>query len=146
MPEPRRNQRFPGGGKDLYELLRSDYEPLAITVFPTGEVSKERAAQADTLTYEPAFDPMLYFWPVHRQWVLVFMKTASNDESVERLAKAMMRDGAEAVTVIWPRARTQEERAEFGRDWISCPHWRTFGDLQKHLERLGHAGAVATPT
>jgi hypothetical protein len=139
MREPRARQRFPGNGKQLWELLRMDYEPFAITIYPIGEISKARAEHRDTLTYEPEFDPMLYFWPVENLWSIVFMKAEPHQDTMKRMAKALERDGSPAVTFIWSRPRTELERAEFGRDWLTISEVRNFG---KGIDR---AGPVASP-
>ena len=128
MREPRPRQRFPGGGKNLYELLRMDHEPLFIGVWAQSECLHPE--HSNTLTYEPAFDPMLYFWPVERQHVIVFMLLEPNEEDTKRLVKALVRDGAELVQALWSVDRTDEERAEFGRTWMKRVEVRTFEGAQ----------------
>lgn len=105
---PRARQRFPGGGKNLYELLRMDHEPVFIGVWPESECL--HPGHSNTLTYEPAFDPMLYFWPIERQHVIVFCRAAQNEDDMKRLAKALKRDGAELIQFVWSVERTLEER------------------------------------
>lgn len=109
MRAPRARQRFPGGGKNLYELLRMDHEPAFIGIWPAAECF--HPDHSNTLTYEPAFDPMLYFWPVERQHVIVFCRDAPNEDDMKRLAKALKRDGAELIQFLWSVERTVEERA-----------------------------------
>lgn len=101
MREPRPKQRFPNGGKDLYELLRMDHEPIMVFVYPSDEVSLDRALFPDTLTYEKAFDPMVYFWPVEGQHVVADFLGKPADVDCKRLIKALERDGAAWITVMW---------------------------------------------
>lgn len=143
MRAPRPRQRFPGGGKDLWELLRMDLEPVGILIFPVNEISKERARLANTLTYEPEFDPMLYFWPVENQWAVVQMKSPPHEDSLKRLVKALERDGAGAISVMWLRARTLEEREELDRNWLMTTEVRNFGNLEEYFRGAPHASPVA---
>lgn len=125
MPNPRARQRFPNGGKTLHELLRMDYEPHWIDLraandvwdplkFPDVKRRRVRSAQeilhdqetnpgtVFLLTYEPLFDPMLYFWPVMGQHVIHFRSRPMPAEDLRRLVKALLRDQAQFVQVSWP--------------------------------------------
>lgn len=141
MRSPRRNQRFPGGGKELFELMRMDHQPQFVNLYPQNEISRERAKLRDTLTYEPEFDPMLYFWPVDHAWVIADFQNTQNDDTVARLVKALKRDGALVVTIIWRRLRTSEERELGASNWLYCPEWKTYGDALAWDQF--HAGPLA---
>lgn len=99
MREPRAKQRFPEGGKALYELIRSDHEPVLIEIFIEQEATRERLKCPDTLSIHRDFDPMLFFWPVEGQHCVVHMRTV-DEKAAKRLAKALLRDGADWVTAL----------------------------------------------
>lgn len=147
MREPRPRQRFPAGGKALYELLRRDYEPLFIMAWDASHVfhsrhherprdrrgytepeitaqryCDEHQAQAGTvysLAFELSFDPMLYFWPVERQHVITFLEQPIAEPDVKRLARALKRDGATVITIMWSKPE---------------PVRHVFGDPEQHLK------------
>lgn len=119
MREPRPKQRFPHGGKQLYELLRLDHEPVFVRVWPAEEVSREVAGFPDTLTYEQAFDPMVYFWPVEGQHVLVDFLARPAEPDLKRLVSALQRDGAAWVTVMWKENKSLR--------------WEQFGDAAEFM-------------
>jgi len=112
-----------------------DHEPFAITIYPVHEISRERSQLRDTLTYEPEFDPMLYFWPVEKQWAIVQMKSPPHETALKRLGQALLRDGASAVTVVWARTRTPQEREESAREQLVALDFQNFGDLEAHFAR-----------
>lgn len=122
--EPRPKQLFPTGGKNLYELLRMDHEPVLIDVFPEDEVQKSRDREPDTLTYNRNFDPMLYFWPVDGQHVVVYFDTFRPPE-LDRLVQAMQRDGAAWVTAIYRKNKT------FAR--FTSPEWTKADGFDTHV-------------
>jgi hypothetical protein len=100
MREPRQHQRMPEGGKRLYELLRMDHEPVLIDVFVIEELPRrERLKQGDTLGFSREFDPMLYFWPVESQHCVVHL-WSDEPELIERLGRALLRDGALWVSFL----------------------------------------------
>lgn len=99
MREPRPHQRLPEGGKRLYQALRGDFEPVLIDVFLTTEVRRDRLAADNALGFSREFDPMLYFWPVDGQHVVVHLFEEEMD-LIERLGKALLRDGALWVTFL----------------------------------------------
>lgn len=132
MREPRPKQRFPNGGKDLYELLRMDHEPVMVFVYPSDEVSLERACFPDTLTYEKAFDPMVYFWPVEGQHVVVDFKAKPAADDLKRMVKALQRDGAAWITALWKEKQKLE--------------WENWGDAEGFMYKRGYAvDVVAIP-
>lgn len=137
MREPRSKQRFPQGGKELYELMRMDYEPDMITIYPVGDITPQRARCRGTLCYETALDPMLYFWPVEKAHAIVWVKAMPADEDLERLAKALLRDGARIVTVIWNKKATPDDV------WTKA--WRHWGDIDSLIQELAGAQPVAVP-
>lgn len=102
MRSPRRTERIPSGGKQLYELLRLDHEPVFISIFLVEEVPAARLEIDDTLGYSREFDPMQYFWPVEGQHCIVNL-LQSDDKSRARLAKALLRDKATWITIIGPQ-------------------------------------------
>lgn len=124
MPSPRPKQRFPNGGKTLHELLRMDYEPHWVDVRATNDVWDVRWNEAPLgrrlrsaeqilhdqeqnpgsvflLTYEPMFDPMLYFWPVKGQHVIHFRTRPMPADDLRRFVKALLRNEAHLVQVTW---------------------------------------------
>lgn len=146
MREPRPKQRFPRGGKELYELLRMDHEPTFINVFRSDEVAADRHKQADTLVWEVELDPMLYFWPVEGQHVVVLLDKVMEEKRLERLAKALLRDGATWISALWTALRTEEERREFRPDHLTKPVLRHWGDMHGFLcARFGTREPVAVP-
>lgn len=116
MREPRAKQRFPHGGKDLYELLRLDHEPALIFAWPSDEVSANhvRYPIPDTLVFERAFDPMVYFWPVEGQHIVVNFKRRPEESDVKRLVKALERDGAGLITLMWKDDKNKLQWEHFG--------------------------------
>lgn len=130
MREPRPKQLFPTGGKNLYELLRSDHEPVMIDVFPQEECQKGRDTEPDTLVYGRSFDPMLYFWPVEGQHVLVHFNTRPPE--LERLVKALQRDGAAWVTVAYKKDKKPTS--------FYSPEWNAHDDADLYaFESFGDA-------
>jgi hypothetical protein len=121
MREPRPTQRFPKHGKDLYEALRRDAEPVMVWVLSEEDEREVAVLQDYTLVWTRFFDPMLYFWPVDRQHVMVMFWRAVEDDLVKRLVKALLRDGADWVTVSRPSNKRRV------RDH--------YGDANKHLQR-----------
>lgn len=111
-----------------------DHEPAFIGVWPVREC--QFPGRRNVLTYEPEFDPMLYFWPVEGQHVIVFLRNKPEESGMRRLVRALERDGADLVTVTWQVERTLEERREFGRDWTHRTEVRHFGDVEKHLSKF----------
>lgn len=127
MNGPRARQRFPDGGKTLYEILRRDYEPHWIEVRAKGDDWRDRDPHglprvvrsieqqiADQeyspgtvyiLQFEPAFDPMTYFWPVKGQHVILRRARPMHADDIRRFVKAMLRGEARLVQVIWPLTR-----------------------------------------
>jgi hypothetical protein len=99
MREPRPKQRFPTNGKELYELLRLDHEPILMWVHLADEFDVH--PDPNTLVYERFMDPMLYFWPVERQHVVVQLVAEPEAAAKKRLVDALLRDGAQWVTVLW---------------------------------------------
>lgn len=159
MKVPRPRQRFPAGGKNLYDLLRQDFEPSLIWVWESSHVFKrqqrlikdrwgesptytaeqyandQKHKDDYTLAFERAFDPMLYFWPVHQQHVVVMLDAIPDDKFVKRMGEALLRDGVDVAEVVWSRDRTPEERAQFSKDWLTTSEIRHFGSWETHLER-----------
>lgn len=99
MREPRPHQRMPEGGKRLYELLRMDHEPVMVHIFVSEDTMRSRLRLEDTLGFSREFDPVLYFWPVEDQHCLVHL-WVEEPELLERLARALLRDGALWVTFM----------------------------------------------
>lgn len=130
MREPRAKQRFPTNGKELYELLRLDYEPILLWVC-THDEAQQRYVQPDTLIYDRVMDPMLYFWPVESQHVVVRSVSEPETGARKRLVKALLRDGALWVTVLW---NSPEVRVE---------HFGDAGTFAQH--RYGTVDALALP-
>lgn len=145
MREPRPKQVFPTGGKNLYELLRSDHEPVFVDVFPENECERGRADDADTLTYNGNFDPMLYFWPVEGQHVVAHFNGRPAD--LERLVRAMQRDGVAWLTVIYKKdkqfipLRDPNWTKADGFDVYAYEHW---GDSDGFMQRRYGPAAMDT--
>jgi hypothetical protein len=99
MREPRPHQRMPEGGKRLYELLRMDHEPVMVHIFVSEDTPRDRLRLEDTLGFSREFDPVLYFWPVQDQHCLVHL-WEEEPQLIERLGRALLRDGALWVTFI----------------------------------------------
>lgn len=134
MREPRPKQRFPTYGKELYELLRLDHEPVLIFVHVADEFDVH--PDPNTLVYERFMDPMLYFWPVERQHVVVQLAAALEAGAKQRLVDALLRDGAKWVTVLWyaPQADPEESTLQL----------ENFGDADGFLrERYGPLDPLA---
>lgn len=100
MRAPRRSERIPVGGKQLYELLRLDHEPILLSIFLVEEVEEPRLDGPDTLGYSREFDPMQYFWPVEGQHCVAELRQSSEHDR-KRLMKALQRDKAAWISVIW---------------------------------------------
>lgn len=103
MRQPRSKQRFPRGGEQLYELLKSDHEPVLIWCRRADQTDDEhlRLHAPDMLVYDHEADPMIYFWPVEGQMVTCQFDSAPEEASKKRLVKALLRDGAMWVAVVW---------------------------------------------
>lgn len=129
MREPRAKQRFPDGGKDLYDLLRMDHEPVLIWVLLDDEAKKRVLLQPDTLTVDRAFDPMLYFWPVDKQHVVCDFDSEPDATEAKRLVRALIRDGATWITLMW--RHNNELR------------WNNFGDSDGFMRSRYTMDAVA---
>jgi hypothetical protein len=129
--EPRAKQRFPDGGKNLYELLRMDHEPVLVWVLLADEGRKRALLQPDTLLLESAFDPMLYFWPVDGQHVVCDFDGKPDPQQAKRLVKALLRDGALWVTVMWRNKNDLE--------------LKNFGDPQHFYVHRGTVDTLAVP-
>jgi hypothetical protein len=129
--EPRPKQRFPEGGKELYELLRMDHEPVMIWVLAADEAHTRTLLQPDTLLLERAFDPMVYFWPVDGQHVVCDFDDKPEPTQAKRLVKALLRDGATWVTLMW------RENNELD--------WDHYGDPDTFMQRRYAVDAVALP-
>lgn len=142
MREPRPTQRFPRNGKALYEALRRDAEPTVVWVLSEEDERQVVVIQDYTLLWSRFFDPMLYFWPVERQHVCAIFWTDCEDKILERLVKALLRDGADWVTVSRPRPT----------DWSNVfgtvgRYWENYGDAEQHIQRVyGTVDPVAVPT
>lgn len=136
MREPRAKQRFPTNGKELYELLRLDHEPALIFVHLADEF--EYHPDPNTLVYERFMDPMLYFWPVERQHVVVQLAAEPEAGAKKRLVDALLRDGAQWVTVLWLASRADP--------YESSLQVENFGDADGFLRnRYGTLDPVAVP-
>jgi hypothetical protein len=128
MRSPRRSERIPTGGKQLYELLRMDHEPTFISIFLVEEVTKARLLVENTLGFSREFDPMLYFWPVEGQHCVVQLQQA-DENTRKRLAKALQRDLAAWVSILGPVDGQ-----------LKIEHW---GDTDGFMRsRYGERGAV----
>lgn len=138
MREPRAKQRFPDNGKELYELLRRDYEPLNLWVCIRDELKKN--PDRDTMVFDRFMDPMLYFWPVERQYVVVRLHTEPDPKFKKRLVDALLRDGARCVTVLWHGERLNDYAWKDELDGPGGPlsfmldepltlRWENFGDV-----------------
>jgi hypothetical protein len=103
LRRPRTKQRFPRGGEELYELLRMDHEPACIYVRRTDQTtgSHARVLHPNGLMHDPDTDPLIYFWPVEKQFVWVQFDHNAPEEERKRLVKALMRDGATWLVVTW---------------------------------------------
>jgi hypothetical protein len=134
MREPRAKQRFPAGGKDLYELLRMDHEPVMVWVLAADEAGRRALLQPDTLLLESAFDPMVYFWPVEAQHVVCDFDGEPDAQTAKRLVKALLRDGALWVTLMWRKNNELD--------------WDQYGEPAEFFQkRYGSAlGPVAFPS
>lgn len=77
-----------------------DHEPIYITILIVEEVAPMRLLYPDTLGYSVDFDPMQYFWPVEGQHCVAIPKS-SNETSRKRLAKALLRDKAAWVSIVY---------------------------------------------
>lgn len=143
MREPRPKQLFPTGGKNLYEMLRMDYEPVFIDVFAEEECQRSRVDMEGTLTYRRSFDPMLYFWPVEEQHVLCHFDRRPAE--LDRLVKALQRDGALWITAIYRKDRPEVSiwSAEWNKhddaDSYAYEHW---GDSDGFMLRRYGPAAV----
>jgi len=134
MREPRPQQRMPYGGKRLYQALRRDYEPVLIDVFVSEQAVRGRLFAPNALGFSREFDPMLYFWPVEAQHVVVHLWEESPD-LVERLSRALLRDGALWVSFLIGGLRYRiESRGDVHAFWR-----RRYGTEPP-------MGPVATPT
>jgi hypothetical protein len=112
---PRSKQRFPRGGKELYELMRMDHEPIFVSVYRSDEVARDRhKMRDDSLVYESELDPMLYFWPVEGQHVIAFIYSEIAEDARERLARALLRDGARWVSISWRNSKNKFEAHSWG--------------------------------
>jgi hypothetical protein len=90
---------MPDGGKRLYRALRGDHEPVMVDVFICEETTRARLKAENAMGFSREFDPMLYFWPVDGQHCVVHL--ASEDKAlIERLGKALLRDGALWVSFL----------------------------------------------
>lgn len=126
MRSPRAKQRMPHGGQQLYEELRGGHEPIMVHVYPFDAVTRDRARLRDTLTFDLAFDPGLYFWPVEHQHVLAVAEL--DQEARARLAQALLRDGAIWVTICYPNA--EEPDADGFKSRFAFEH---FGDADAFM-------------
>jgi hypothetical protein len=97
--EPRPTQRLPEGGLGLLSRLRSGDAPKLIVVAPKRFYSGNRKGQDNLLLYEKSADPMLFFWPVEGQHVVAWTDDIES-ESARRMERALVRDGAEWVTLV----------------------------------------------
>lgn len=131
MREPRPKQRFPQGGKTLYELLRIDHEPVLIWILPQDEAQKRKLLQPDTLLLDRAFDPMVYFWPVDGQHIVCDFDGEPEAEVAKRLVKALLRDRAAWITLMW---RNNNEL-----------QWSNFGDSERFMRARYAVDSVAVP-
>lgn len=133
MREPRPTQRFPRHGKDLYEALRRDAEPTLIWVVPEEDQTGSTVLQDYTLLWSRFFDPMLFFWPVEYQHVVALFWIEVDDKLVKRLVKALLRDGADWVTV----SRPNNTRVRSYKDAVTARtrHWEQYGDAQQFITR-----------
>lgn len=84
-------------------MLKLDHEPVLIWCRRADQTSDERIAihQPDMLVYDHEADPMIYFWPVEGQMVTCQFDTPPDEDYKARLVKALLRDGAIWVGVIW---------------------------------------------
>lgn len=145
MREPRSKQLFPTGGKNLYELLRSDYEPASVDVFVEDECQRGRDKEEATLTYRRNFDPMLYFWPVEGQYVHIHLNARPAD--LERLSKALLRDGAAVVVAVYPNNKktpsfySEEWNTHDDADVYAYEFW---GDADGFMQRRYGPAAMDT--
>lgn len=124
MREPRPKQQFPDGGKELYELLRLDHEPVFIWVLLADE-TEYPPVQRDTLLLDRAFDPMVYFWPVEGQHVVCRSAAPFEKNQKKRLVRALLRDGATWVSLLWHEGGSLE--------------WKNHGDPTGFMVRRGYA-------
>ena len=143
MREPRPKQLFPTGGKHLYEMLRMDYEPVFIDVFMEDECQRGRAEMEATLTYGRSFDPMLFFWPVEGQHVVAHFERRPAE--LDRLVKALQRDGAVWITAIYKKDKayvsfySPEWNRHDDADIYAYEHW---GDSDGFMFRRYGPAAV----
>jgi hypothetical protein len=134
---------FPTGGKNLYELLRSDYEPVFIDVFAEEECQRSRVDMEGTLTYRRSFDPMLYFWPVEGQHVVAHFERRPAE--LDRLVKALQRDGAVWITAIYKKDKIPVSfySPEWNRyDDADCYAYEHWGDSDGFMLRRYGPAAV----
>lgn len=128
MREPRQTQRFPKNGKALYEALRRDAEPIIVWILAEEDERQVTVIQDHTLIWSRFFDPMLYFWPVEHQHVCAISWTDVDEVLLKRLVKALLRDGADWVTVSRP-----------GRKGGPARQWENYGDAEQHIARTRDA-------
>lgn len=123
---PRSKQRWPVGGEELYELIREAHEPQAIYVRRADQTDRGRLSRdkPDILVYQADADPMLYFWPVENQCVIVQWDHDASNEDEARMVKALLRDGA---TWVITSRRLREPVDEFDINY----RWETHGDPAK---------------
>jgi hypothetical protein len=90
------------------------------------------------LVYERFMDPMLYFWPVERQHVVVQLAAEPEAGAKKRLVDALLRDGAQWVTVLWLASRADPHESSLQVE--------NFGDADGFLRnRYGTLDPVAVP-
>jgi hypothetical protein len=89
--------------------------------------------QDHTLLWSRFFDPVLFFWPVEHQHVVALFWLEVDDKLVKRLVKALLRDGADWVTV----SRPNNIRVRSYKDAVSTRtrHWEQYGDAQQFISR-----------
>lgn len=112
-------------------MLRMDHEPVLIWVLMADDASKRILLQPDTILLESAFDPMLYFWPVEGQHVVCDFDGKPDSEQAKRLVKALLRDGAVWVTLMWRNNNDLE--------------WNQFGDSERFMRQRYALDSVAVP-
>lgn len=126
MREPRPRQRLPEGGLEIFEQRKAGTwkHPGLICAQPVNwkhprplekpKTHEQILATGYIVLYQPHFDPMLYFWPVENFTVICHLPNIEDDYS-KRLARAILRDGAEYVSLT-NRTRLSCHSKMFHRD------------------------------
>jgi hypothetical protein len=98
--------KLPPFGRELASRLKFDNVPFHVVV-TVGLDAWKRAKEWNAcpndvaaLVLQDGANPTVYQWPVSKQLVVIDAACGPSDEQIRELAKVLLQQGAEAVTVV----------------------------------------------